>query len=278
VVVTVLNAAPDAVDDQVGTGPAAPVAADVRANDHDGNGDLLAIADFEPTTAAGGGVALDQRGTPGIFDDVLVYTPAAGFKGSDSFAYTISDGRGGTDTARVTVVVSDADPVGVDDRTAVAAGSSVDIPVLDNDTDPNADRLSVVSGSVTDPKDEAGATQGTVTLDPAGVIRYQAPLAFVGEVSFTYRVTDGNPAGAPSAATVRVTVTDLPPVADGNDRTEHTAVHRRGGQRRRPQRGQPDGGGRDGNPLGGERDRGWTPRRLHAPTRFHRRGHLHLHR
>jgi hypothetical protein len=213
VVVTVLNAAPDAVDDQVGTGPASPVAADVRANDHDENGDLLAIADFEPTTAAGGGVAIDERGTPGTFDDVLVYTPVAAFKGSDSFAYTISDGRGGTDTARVTVVVSDADPVGVDDRAAVAAGSSVDIPVLDNDTDPNADRLSVVSGSVTDPKDEAGATQGTVTLDPAGVIRYQAPVAFVGEVSFTYRLADGNPAGAQPAATVRVTVTDLPPVA-----------------------------------------------------------------
>ena len=38
-------------------------------------------------------------------DSSLTYTPAAGFLGSDSFAYTVSDGHGGTAVATVTVTV-----------------------------------------------------------------------------------------------------------------------------------------------------------------------------
>ncbi len=213
VAVTVLNAPPVAVDDQQGTGPAIPVRVDVRENDSDPNGDLLVISAFDPTTAGGGGVTLDDQGSASLFDDVLRYTPPAGFKGVDSFGYTISDGRGGTDRATVAVVVSDADPVGVDDLGAVAAGSSVDLTVLDNDTDPNGDPRSVVPGSVTDPKDNSGTPQGTAALGTGGVVTYRTLRTFVGQIRFTYQVTDGNPAGTPSTATVRVTVTDLPPVA-----------------------------------------------------------------
>jgi len=44
----------------------------------------------------GGAVSIDQA------LNVLIYTPPAGFIGSESFTYTISDGNGGTDTATVT--------------------------------------------------------------------------------------------------------------------------------------------------------------------------------
>jgi hypothetical protein len=37
----------------------------------------------------------------------VTYAPAAGFDGSDSFAYTVSDGRGGMDAASVSITVSD---------------------------------------------------------------------------------------------------------------------------------------------------------------------------
>src|SRR5205809_451989 len=48
----------------------------------------------------GAGVAItaDSRG--------VTYAPQAGFVGTDSFTYTVSDGHGGTATGRVTVLVS----------------------------------------------------------------------------------------------------------------------------------------------------------------------------
>jgi Bacterial Ig domain len=36
----------------------------------------------------------------------LIYTPNAGFSGTDSFIYTVTDDLGGTDTATVVVDVS----------------------------------------------------------------------------------------------------------------------------------------------------------------------------
>ena len=38
----------------------------------------------------------------------MTYTPDAGFSGTDTFDYTISDGNGGTDTATVTITVAAA--------------------------------------------------------------------------------------------------------------------------------------------------------------------------
>jgi len=36
----------------------------------------------------------------------ITYTPVAGFMGNDQFTYTVSDGRGGTANATVTITVS----------------------------------------------------------------------------------------------------------------------------------------------------------------------------
>src|SRR4051794_1237512 len=37
---------------------------------------------------------------------LVTYTPAAGFTGTDSFSYTVSDGNGGTATAMVSLTVT----------------------------------------------------------------------------------------------------------------------------------------------------------------------------
>ncbi len=98
------NAAPVAADDTAASAGAA-VTVDVLGNDTDADGDALSLASF--TQGANGTVARDDAGTPGDqSDDQLVYTPAAGFSGQDSFTYTIGDGQGGTDTATVTVIES----------------------------------------------------------------------------------------------------------------------------------------------------------------------------
>ena len=66
-----------------------------RASDPDG--DPLTVSAVSPASTNGGGVTLSGSG--------VTYTPVSGFAGSDSFTYTLSDGRGGTATASVLVSV-----------------------------------------------------------------------------------------------------------------------------------------------------------------------------
>ncbi len=74
-----------------------PIKIDVKANDHDANGDALSIVSFDATTAKGG--AVTQQG------QTLVYAPKGTFWGNDSFTYTIQDSSGQIATGAVAVDV-----------------------------------------------------------------------------------------------------------------------------------------------------------------------------
>ncbi|MBK7892525.1 MAG: DUF2341 domain-containing protein [Bdellovibrionales bacterium] len=84
---------PDAVDDSINVTNFSAVTIPVLANDTDANGDTLTITSF---TAPSAGTAVRVGQT-------IRYTPTQDFPATDSFTYTISDGRGGTDTATVTL-------------------------------------------------------------------------------------------------------------------------------------------------------------------------------
>ena len=59
------------------------------------------------TDPAHGTVTVLNNGTPAnLTDDTLLYTPAPGYAGADSFTYTVTDGRGGTATRTVTINVT----------------------------------------------------------------------------------------------------------------------------------------------------------------------------
>jgi hypothetical protein len=97
VVSTILNVAPVAGDDNPASFNEDTVLNfDPRANDTDANNNPLSI------TAVGQG----ENGTVTFTASGITYTPNAHFHGADSFSYTISDGKGGFDTAIVNVVVS----------------------------------------------------------------------------------------------------------------------------------------------------------------------------
>ena len=66
------------------------------ANDRDANGDSLTITQVSGPTK--GTAALDGKGN-------VVFTPTAGATGDGGFTYTVSDGKGGTDTGRVSLTV-----------------------------------------------------------------------------------------------------------------------------------------------------------------------------
>ena len=87
---------PDDPDDLDPLPQGEPVTIDVLANDTDVDDphDMLTVVQF--TQGSRGTVTANADGT-------LTYRPNSSFKGTDSFDYTISDGRGGTAEATVTV-------------------------------------------------------------------------------------------------------------------------------------------------------------------------------
>jgi len=90
------NQAPTATNDSATTTQGSAVTIDVLANDADPNGDALSISiDGLPT-----------NGTATVENGKIVYTPNAGFTGTDSFTYIVSDGKGETATATVTITVT----------------------------------------------------------------------------------------------------------------------------------------------------------------------------
>lgn len=96
--VTPPNSAPTAAPDSVNTaGPDAVLIASsaLLGNDADPDGDTLSIVAVG--TASNGAVTLLPGG--------VHYAPNAGFFGTDTFAYTAADGRGGTAEASVTISV-----------------------------------------------------------------------------------------------------------------------------------------------------------------------------
>ncbi len=94
---TSANKPPVAVDDSASTTVNKAVNVKVLLNDSDPDGDPILISSF--TRPAHGSVALISQGK------VLRYTPASGYKGGDSFTYTIKDSKDAADTATVTLTV-----------------------------------------------------------------------------------------------------------------------------------------------------------------------------
>lgn len=188
------NQAPMAVDDSAVTGLDTAVNIDVLANDSDPDLDAIAINSFDQQTSNGGTIALSE--------DMLVYTPEAGFVGTDTFTYRIADTDGLTSEATVTVEVSsraNTAPEANDlDSVIVRGNITTAIPVLINDRDADAgDSLRIIE--VTD------AINGTTSISTDGQrVLFEPAIDFGGTDSFTYVIQDE--LGATATAEVNITV------------------------------------------------------------------------
>ncbi len=189
ILVTPANDNPMAVDDTVATPFDTPITIPVVGNDSDSDGDMLAATMV--TTPLNGVAVVNADGT-------VTYTPNAGYTGNDTFDYVVSDGQGGTATATVIVTVGggNSNPTPVDDEATTSEDSPVNIPVLDNDTDPDNEPLTV--SVVTDPPN------GSAVINPDGTITYTPDPNFSGTDTFTYAACDA--AGACAVAEVEVVV------------------------------------------------------------------------
>ena len=104
-----------------------------------------------------------------------------------------------------TFAVTDRAPTPVDDTAQVIAGTSVEIPVLANDTDPDRESLSV-TGVSTPAHGVAHVVLLTPGVPSSAAIRYTPAVGFIGADRFTYTVADA--AGVEASANVTVTVLD----------------------------------------------------------------------
>lgn len=181
----VTNTVPVAAADSASTEAGIAVEIAVLANDFDSDDDTLTI-----TSVSGGGSTVINA------SNTITYYPAEGFSGNDSFSYSISDGRGGTDSAAVNIIVAAAlntDPVAIDDLASTVKGQPVVINVMANDSDADGDNLSILSFSQ--------ASKGTVSINDDDTLIYTPAKNFKNSDSFSYTITDGK-----SSTTATVTV------------------------------------------------------------------------
>ncbi|MDP3209417.1 MAG: Ig-like domain-containing protein, partial [Rhodoglobus sp.] len=129
---------PVAKDDEFGARPGRATVLPVLLNDYDPNGDVLVVSDLAPIAETVGRIDLiNER-------QQIQLTLAPGATGTVSFDYSVTDGRGGTDTATVTVTVHGADvnsPPKQERATqaVVQSGGRVTKEVLSDWVDPDGD-------------------------------------------------------------------------------------------------------------------------------------------
>ena len=189
-----LNQAPQAEDDTAtamrnGSG----IFIDVLSNDVDLDGDTLTITSVTQPTS----------GTVVNNGDFVTYTPAEDFQGEATFSYEVTDGTD-TATATVTVTVTNDPPVAQSDSAITDSGEPVLIDVLDNDSDPNGDALTLVSVS---------AANGGTTSIVGDQVRFEPEAGFIGSTTFSYTVQDAGGAEATGQVTVVVAAPNTPPIA-----------------------------------------------------------------
>ncbi|MEO8409007.1 MAG: Ig-like domain-containing protein [Propionivibrio sp.] len=196
------NRPPTAGNDSysVNSGAALSVAAPgVLANDGDPDGNAISAV---PGSAPGHGtLTLNANGS-------FVYTPSAGYSGSDTFTYSVSDGALTSNTATVTLTVvaaANVAPVAKNDSfTAPRRRNGSYTPqvfnVLGNDRDTDG-TLNVASVTIVTTPNKGGS----VVVNANGTVSYTPALNYTGKETFKYTVRD-NLGAASNAATVTVTV------------------------------------------------------------------------
>ncbi|MBL7187982.1 MAG: tandem-95 repeat protein [Phycisphaerae bacterium] len=202
ITVNAINDAPVADDDAYSTDEDTPLtvgAPGVLTNDSDPDDDFLSVTLLSDVS----------HGTLTLNDDgSFEYAPDLNFHGEDSFTYEVNDGKGGTDTATVTITVNPVNdaPVANDDTATTDEDTPVTIDVLANDTDVDNDTLT--AGALSDP------ANGTATINSYGNIIYTPDPDFNGSDSFNYTVSDGNGGLDTAAVTIEVSPVNDVPVAE----------------------------------------------------------------
>lgn len=196
VTVNPCNFPPVANNDAQCTDYLAAATINVTANDTDPDGNPLTVTAI---------LCNPVRGTAVISGNNIVYTPGAGANATngDTLCYVVCDNGQPAlcDTAFVYICINNS-VVGVNDTILTGQFHPVNIPVKDNDFDPEGDPFTVISVITTN-------TVGSATLNINGTVNYVPNIDTCGFIdSFQYVVQDIH--GALDTATVYVIIDCCP--------------------------------------------------------------------
>ncbi|RFF47240.1 autotransporter domain-containing protein [Xanthomonas campestris] len=204
---TVSTAAPVAVADTAATMSDAAVTVPVTAND---TGNITAIAIATAPTS----------GTAAVNGLELVYTPAAGFVGTDVVSYTVT-GSGGTSAAATVTIAVNARPIAVSVTAEAVPGAASQVDLTRNATGGPFVAAAVVAvlpasagtATITQVGGAAAAAARTSGFVPAATAQASSPsfmLTFVANPAFvgqaTVQFTLSNAFATSAAASVTFTV------------------------------------------------------------------------
>ena len=174
------------------------------ANDSDIDGDVLSV--LSVGNATHGTVSINGSGD-------IIFTPQFNYSGPASFEYTVSDGNGGTDVAKVAIYISPVNDAPTTTGESFSTNEDAALTLtpsqlLTNDSDIEGDVLTISSVQ--------SAVNGTVALIGGNVV-FTPSTNYNGPASFTYTVSDGN--GGSSTTTVNVTVNSVNDAPAGTNQT-----------------------------------------------------------
>lgn len=163
-----------AVDDFPFTSEEVPLTLNVVVNDNNIGGGMLTVTLVSET----------NFGTLELISATeIIYTPQIHFFGTDTFSYEVCNGEEPLPACDIGFVIISVFPVpdfpiAINDTITIAAGTTADILVLENDI--NVDAEILVADIVADP------VNGIATVSGTSVIQYTPDISFAGADSIIY--------------------------------------------------------------------------------------------
>jgi len=192
----------------------------ILENDFDPDGNELVVT-------IGGTLLMPANGAINLLpNNQIEYIPNPGFSGTDQFEYQICDVVVSSfscvpanilcDLATVTITVINQ-LVAVNDFAATAVNTTINIPVMNNDFDPEGNSF-FITGIGTDGSNGQTANGGTISINDNGTpgdpsddfVQYTPPFNYAGQDTFRYIICDTGIVPACSEAEVVITIT--PPI------------------------------------------------------------------
>ena len=190
---------PVAVDDSETTDVNVPVSVNVLANDTDCGSTLNPATVVVTSNPAHGFTMVDpQTGS-------IMYTPEAGYFGTDVFNYTVCDFLNACDEATVTIVIESSGQlrlIAENDSDTTLVNTPRLILNIENDIIPEG--VSVAIEILTQP------SNGFIELHSDNTVTYTPSTDFVGQDEFTYRLYDLNGIAIADTATSTIIIVPDP--------------------------------------------------------------------
>jgi hypothetical protein len=202
------NKPPIAKDDVLGVRPGGTTVLNVLGNDVDPDGDVMTVSvESDPDGGPAGGISVDR-----VLDGAALQADVpADASGEVSFSYVVDDGRGGSDTARVSLKVVPISENEAPEQTGepvlrVGQDGVASIKVLPYFQDPEGDDLFLSHASTKDPADE-------VRFRPDGTVEFRDGGGATGRKIVDVTVSDAFGMPVEGRLLVDVVATNEPPVA-----------------------------------------------------------------